>query len=145
MRIRHGIVSALAILTTLAALIGGCASRDNGSGKASAGGSGKIPDYNVIRLYNDTDGEVFDVELTAGATQTVLQHLPAGHSPVSDRGVSPDPATAQVRWRNADGRRLEHEVVIAKSLPPGFHGVIVLLLKDDGDVQTQFVPYSELK
>jgi hypothetical protein len=141
-------IGILGILIGLVAA--GCASGSrqssagNGGGGASGGG-GKIPEYNVIRLYNDTDAEVHDVELTAGATQTVLQRLPAGHSPVSDRGVSPDPATAQVRWRNADGRRLEHEVAVAKNLPPNFHGVIVLLLKDDGDVQVQLVPYSELK
>jgi hypothetical protein len=113
-------------------LVAGCASQ-------------KTPSFNVIRLYNDTPGEISDVELSAGGSTTELARLPPGHSPTADRGVKPDPATATVNWRGADGRRVEKDVPIARNVPAGFHGVIVLLLKEDGDVALQFVPYADLK
>src|SRR5688572_1882629 len=56
------------------------------SGNSESGG-GEFPDYNVIRLYNDSPAEVYDVELLAGGTLTSLDRLPAEHSPRSDRGV----------------------------------------------------------
>jgi hypothetical protein len=105
----------------------------------------KVPDYNVIRLYNDSTSDIYDIALSAGATVTSLDRLPADHSPRSDRGVSPDPKTVEVSWRTEDGRRPRAEVPVAKDLPPGFRGVILLRLKPAGDVDTQFVPYSELK
>lgn len=125
--------------TTLAALI--CLA----AGCASTGTPGKLPSFNVIRLYNDSPDEIYDVELSAGGTLTSLDKLPAEHSPVSDRGVSPNPQTAKVSWRTYDNRTLQHEVAIARDVPSGFHGVIVLLLKADGDVQVQFIPYGELR
>jgi hypothetical protein len=114
---------------------------------ASGGGASgeRFPDYNVIRLYNDSPAEIYDVELLAGGTLTSLDKLPADHSPRSDRGVSPDPQTAEVSWRTQDGRRPRAEVPIAPALPAGFRGVIVLRLRANGDVDTQFVPYRDLR
>jgi hypothetical protein len=105
----------------------------------------KLPAYNVIRLYNDSPDEIYEVELSAGGTVTTLDKLPAEHSPLSDRGVSPDPQTAEVKWRTYDGRNMQRTVEVAKNLPPGFRGVIVMRLMADGDVTVQFVPYSDLK
>ena len=113
----------------------------------ASGGSARseFPDYNVIRLYNDSPAEIYDVELLAGGTLTALDRLPADHSPRSDRGVSPDPQTAEVSWRTQDGRRPRAEVPIAPALPASFRGVIVLRLKPNGDVDPQFVPYRDLR
>jgi hypothetical protein len=119
-----------------------CFSCASGGGAASAE---KFPDYNVIRLYNDSPAEIYEVELLAGGTLTALDKLPADPSPRSDRGVSPDPQTAEVSWRTQDGRRPRAEVPIATALPAGFRGVIVLRLKANGDVDTQFVPYTDLR
>lgn len=121
----------------LPAILAGCAS--------SPFGGQRFPDYNVIRLYNDSPTEIADVELAAGGTTTVLERLPAEHSPVSDRGVSPDPPTATVSWRSAAGERIEREVPIARDVPPNFRGVILLRLQTDGDVDVRFVPYRELQ
>lgn len=125
------------LLLALPVLVAGCAS--------STPGPGEFPDYNVVRLYNDSPGEIFDIQLSAGATVTVLEHLPPDHSPVSDRGVSPDPATATVSWRTGDGRRFEKEVAIAKEVPAGFRGVILLRLTETGDVALRLIPYRELR
>ena len=116
-----------------------------GSGDPESGGGGEFPDYNVIRLYNDSPAEIYDVELLAGGTLTALDKLPADHSPRSDRGVSPDPQTAEVSWRTQDGRRPRAEVPIAPDLPTGFRGVIVLRLRPNGDVDVQYVPYRDLR
>ena len=105
----------------------------------------KLPAYNVIRLYNDSPDEIYEVELSAGGTVTTLDKLPAEHSPVSDRGVSPDPQTAEVKWRTYDDRHMVREVSVAKDIPPGFRGVILMRLMADGDVKVQFVPYNELR
>ena len=105
----------------------------------------KLPAYNVIRVYNDSPDEIYQVELSAGGTETTLDKLPAEHSPVSDRGVSPDPQTAEVKWRTYDGRNMQRTVEIAKNIPPGFRGVILMRLMADGDVKVQFVPYSDLE
>ena len=105
----------------------------------------EFPDYNVIRLYNDSPAEIYEVELLAGGTLTALDKLPADHSPRSDRGVSPDPQVAEVSWRTQDGRRPRAEVPIAPDLPTGFRGVILLRLKPNGDVDVQFVPYRDLR
>jgi hypothetical protein len=118
---------------TLLLFVAGCASTP------------KMPAYNVIRLYNDSPDEIYQVELSAGGTETTLDKLPAEHSPVSDRGVSPDPQTAEVKWRTYDGRNMQRTVEVAKSLPPGFRGVILMRLMTDGDVKVQFVQYSDLK
>jgi hypothetical protein len=111
----------------------------------AASGPKKLPTYNVIRLYNDSPDEIYDVELSAGGTVTTLDKLPPEHSPVSDRGVSPDPQTAEVKWRTYDGRHMRREIPVAKDVPPNFHGVIVLRLMPEGDVKLQFVSYKELK
>jgi hypothetical protein len=111
----------------------------------AASSGGKFPEYNVIRLYNDSSADIYDIELSAGATVTSLDRLPAEHSPVSDRGVSPDPKMVEVSWRTEDGRRPQAEVPVARDLPPGFRGVILLRLKPEGDVDTEFIPYGELK
>ena len=111
----------------------------------SATKGAKTPDYNVIRLYNDSPADIYDVELSAGGTVSTLDRLPADHSPRSDRGVSPDPQTAEVSWRTDDGRRPQATVPIAKDLPPGFRGVILLRLKAAGDVDVQFIPYHDLR
>jgi hypothetical protein len=124
-----------------ACLCSGCAS---GSGSENGGGDG-FPDYNVIRLYNDSPAEIYEVELLAGGTLTALDRLPADHSPRSDRGVSPDPQTAEVSWRTADGRRPRAEVAVAPDMPAGFRGVILLRLRPNGDVDVQFVPYRDLR
>lgn len=127
-------IRATIFLGFVALVISGCASM-----------SKKLPTYNVIRLYNDSPDEIYDIELSAGATVTTLDKLPAEHSPISDRGVSPDPQTAQVSWRTYDGRHMQREVTIAPDIPPGFRGVIVMRLTGDGDVKLEFVPYSELR
>jgi hypothetical protein len=117
---------------------GGCAASGTTSMK-------KLPAYNVIRLFNDSDDEISNVELSAGGTISSLDKLPAQHSPTADRGVSPDPQTAKVSWKTYDGRNMQREVAIARDMPPGFHGVIVLRLGADGDVNVEFVPYSDLR
>jgi hypothetical protein len=127
----------LALLGLVAVLAGCGSSRD-----ASAG---EFPDYNVIRLYNDSPVEIYDIELSAGGTVTALDRLPAEHSPVSDRGVSPDPPTATVSWRAGDGGRFAREVPIRRDVPPKFRGVILLRLTEAGDVAVQFVPYDQLR
>ena len=105
----------------------------------------KLPAYNVIRLYNDSPDEIYQVELSAAGTVTTLDKLPAEHSPLSDRGVSPDPQAAEVKWRTYDDRHMQRTVEVAKNIPPGFRGVILMRLLPDGDVKVQFVPYRELK
>ena len=134
---RHSPAS-LRVVVCLAAFAVGCASAEKAK-------NGKFPDYNVIRLYNDSPGEIYDVELSAGGTVTVLDRLPADHSPVSDRGVSPDPPAARVTWRTPDGQRYERQVPVAPDLPPGFRGVIVLRLTGTGDLGVTFVPYGKLR
>lgn len=124
------------ILAPLLLIVLGCAGNEFAE---------KPPSYNVIRLYNDSPDEIYNVELSAGGTITSLDKLPAEHSPVSDRGVSPDPQTAKVSWRTYDGRNMQREIAIARDIPSGFHGAIVLLLSADGNVKVQFVPYSELR
>jgi hypothetical protein len=133
-------------LWLLAVLLAGCATSSPASpSSASSGAKEAFPNFNVIRLYNDSDADIFDIELSAGATVTTLARLPAGHSPVSDRGVSPDPATASVAWRTADGRRFTKEVRVANELPRNFRGVIVLRLQDTGDIAVTCVRYEDLK
>ena len=107
--------------------------------------AGKYPAYNVIRLYNDSPDQIFEVELDAGGMETTLDKLPAEHSPTRDRGIRPETPTAEVRWKTADGARQQQTFQIAGKLPPGFHGVIVLKLKPTGDVETELVSYEDLK
>jgi hypothetical protein len=134
-------ISLVSVGIALAFLAGG------GCGKSSAhaGGTKGFPKYNVIRLYNDSAEDIYEVELSAGGTVTMLDRLPAGHSPVSDRGVSPDPKEVEVRWRTEAGSLPEKTLPIAAKLPPKFHGVIVLRLLADGDVALEFVPYKDLR
>ena len=132
----------LCLCALCACLSYSCATGGGGGGGVS---EGKFPDYNVIRLYNDSPAEIYDVELLAGGTLTALDRLPADHSPRSDRGVSPDPQTAEVSWRTQDGRRPRAEVPVAPDMPAGFRGVILLRLKTSGEVDVQFVPYRDLR
>ena len=122
----------------LSLILAGCSADSRSVG-------GRFPDFNVIRLYNDSPGEIYDIELSAGGTVTALDRLPPDHSPVSDRGVSPDPPTATVSWRGGDGRRFEREVPIGRDVPPKFRGVILLRLTETGDVAVRFVSYEELR
>lgn len=129
------------LAAAVALMIAGCASFHPKKPKPPKG----FPSFNVIRLYNESPTEIYDLELTAGGTMTALDHLPPDHSPVSDRGVSPDPETVLVKWRSGQGSRFEQTVPIAKDLPPGFHGVIVLRLMESGDVLVKFISYAELR
>jgi hypothetical protein len=126
----------------LARLLGACSGAHPSSG---GGGGGKFPAYNVIRLYNDSPGEIYGITLNAGGTDTTLDKLPAEHSPTRDRGIRPETQFAEVRWQTADGARQQQTVQIAGKLPPGFHGVIVLKLKPTGNVETEFVRYEDLQ
>jgi hypothetical protein len=144
-RAQRGFFSVSSLCTLCLWGLCACLSFSCSSGGASGSGGGEFPDYNVIRLYNDSPAEIYEVELLAGGTLTSLDHLPADHSPRSDRGVSPDPQTAEVSWRTQDGRRPRAEVPIAPDLPAGFRGVILLRLKPSGDVDVQFVPYRDLR
>jgi hypothetical protein len=114
-------------------------------GCASGPPKQQFPNYNVIRLYNDSPGEIYGVTLNAGGTDTTLDKLPAEHSPTRDRGIRPETQVAEVRWQTADGTRQQQTVQIAGKLPAGFRGVIVLKLKPTGDVETEFVRYEDLK
>src|SRR5688572_1674450 len=56
------------LLCVACAIVCGCAS--------GGGGGAQVPDYNVIRLYNESPSQIYDVELNAGGTSTLLDKLP---------------------------------------------------------------------
>jgi hypothetical protein len=134
--IRHLLAGAV-VIVGLSCI--GCASH------APKSGNGRYPSFNVIRLYNDSPAEIYDIELDAGGLVTAIDKLPAEHSPTRDRGIRPDTQSAEIRWQTADGTREQQTVQIAGKLPSGFHGVIVLKLKPTGNVEMELVRYDDLK
>ena len=129
----------LCLCVLCACLSSSCAS---GGGSASAE---KFPDYNVIRLYNDSPAEIYEVELLAGGHAHGAGQAPRRPFAPQRPRREPGPADRRGELAHAGRPAPAAEVPIAPALPAGFRGVIVLRLKPNGDVDVQFVPYRDLR